>query len=362
MFLVTLTPLAEDGSSTSHPELPIIQVHSHPMTYQKQLPNITNAVRLGRNARTKISDISLSRNIASLWLTETGEMKLLMHKLPEEHTVSLDGSKINVRKNEFLMLKNGCEIALLDGKYRYRISLENLGSDNNRARSTSTSLPAAATTRSAITPSPTQLAGATSSTCTTATSSSACVLDEKAVVKERTLKQMREELMCPVCMDILVNTVALNPCGHLFCSTCVQVAWPCPTCRTVASGTVAVKQVDGVTLQMVKGGYFPTDDARYFLGRTGHTVSNAELACIANSDAASTDVGADAPAVIAAADMYKQVVDRPEVEICDIRQSPKRRRRNHQQMQSSTVNFVYAPFCPHPIAKHSDNVDVVDLT
>jgi len=48
--------------------------------------------------------------------------------------------------------------------------------------------------------------------------------------------KLREELTCPVCMDLLQNAVSLVPCQHIFCEACIlpvlrQQKTQCPVCR-----------------------------------------------------------------------------------------------------------------------------------
>ena len=50
------------------------------------------------------------------------------------------------------------------------------------------------------------------------------------------MDKLREELTCPVCMDLLQNAVSLVPCQHIFCEACIlpvlrQQQSKCPVCR-----------------------------------------------------------------------------------------------------------------------------------
>lgn len=77
---------------------------------------------------------------------------------------------------------------------------------------------------------------------------------ERLVLPDRA-KEMVETcepgIMCPICRNMLSNSVAVVPCGHTFCEECVT-AWLdmhecCPTCRTHASKktpTIRVRIVD----------------------------------------------------------------------------------------------------------------------
>jgi hypothetical protein len=162
-------------------------------------------------------------------------MTLSLLKRPEEHIVHLNGERISSLS---VPLLNGSILALLDGnKCQYRISIvEDNGIQPASQMGSSTLL----------------VSSSTPSVHSSAPVSTNPEIDD---IRHRRLHQVCEELLCPVCMDILVQTVALNPCGHLFCSSCRQgpVSF-CPTCRTPAFGAMPLKSIDSVILHMVKGG------------------------------------------------------------------------------------------------------------
>lgn len=241
MFLVTLSPLKNgEPPADDDQELPAIQLHSHPLSYQASSLTATNEVRLGRNGLTKLVDTRLPRSLASVRVTEGGEMTLSLLKRPEEHSVHLNGERITSLS---VPLLNGSILALLDGnKCQYRISIvEDNGTQPTSKMGSSTLLVSSST--------PSIRSSAPASAITTTTN------QESDGIRHRRIHQVCEELLCPVCMDILVQTVALNPCGHLFCSSCRQgpVSF-CPTCRTPAFGAMPLKSIDSIILHMVKGG------------------------------------------------------------------------------------------------------------
>jgi hypothetical protein len=250
MFLVTLTPLKDGESLEDNEEFPLIQLHSHPPSYQSVSPNITDEVRLGRNGQTKLVDADLPRRLASVRITEGGELQLSMYKGANEHTVHLNGVKIT---SQFVSLHDGEILALLEGnRCQYRVSIikdmrigGTVDATSDSAVS-STTLSAAATICS--------LAKAVEPASSVAAAAAAAI-NKTEDTRQRAMQHVCEELLCPVCMDILVHTVALNPCGHLFCSSCRQPPRSlCPTCRTPAFGAMPLKSIDGVILHMVKGG------------------------------------------------------------------------------------------------------------
>lgn len=95
-------------------------------------------------------------------------------------------------------------------------------------------------------------------------------------------------------------------------------------------------------------GFFPTDDAKYYLTRTGHQITEAEKACI-NSVGLRTNFPSAAAAATAAGLVST-------AEICGtspLRNGKRRRRQKH-------INLCYAPF--HPITNAPNDVEVIDLT
>ena len=202
--------------------LPVIQLHSHPSSRNY---NISNEVRLGRKGWTTITDADLPRKLMTVKIDVEGSISLILHKDSKEHSASLNGVKIETC--EPLSLKDGAILSLLgSNRYQYRLSIK-----EDTIVETSTL--------------PVQVE-ATTTTTTTHT------VAERRLMPG--LQQACEELMCPVCMDILNATVALNPCGHLFCSSCRQTSAFCPTCRTPSLGSLRLKAVDSLILQMVKTG------------------------------------------------------------------------------------------------------------
>lgn len=62
------------------------------------------------------------------------------------------------------------------------------------------------------------------------------ILDDTEIKVQR--KSLNALLMCPICLDVLRNTMTTKECLHRFCSECITTALrsgnkECPTCRKV---------------------------------------------------------------------------------------------------------------------------------
>jgi hypothetical protein len=219
MFFLTLTPL-KDGGEEVNPELPVIKLHSHPSSKNY---SISNEVKLGRKGCTKITNRSLPRKLLTLKINKEGRITLTVHKDFKRHTASMNGAKIGGPDEKPLSLTNGAILSLLEGnRYQYRISLK----EDTATKTKTLSIP---------------------NKRTAATSTD-------ATYDQQTRLQACEELMCSICMDILCHTVAMNPCGHLFCGGCIRTTEKCYTCRTETWSTTRIFTLDSHILNMVKTG------------------------------------------------------------------------------------------------------------
>lgn len=219
MFLLTLTPL-EDGGNKVNPALPVIELHSHPSSKNN---TFTNEVKLGRKGCTKITDRSLPRKLLTLKINKAGEITLTLHKDFKKHSASIDGAKIGAPDQKPLSLTNGAILSLLQGnRYQYRISL----TEDSITKIKTLSIPEKRT----------------AATLT------------NTIDDHQARRQACEELMCPICMEILCHTVAMNPCGHLFCAGCLKTTEKCYTCRTETWTTTRIFTMDSHILKMVKTG------------------------------------------------------------------------------------------------------------
>lgn len=64
-----------------------------------------------------------------------------------------------------------------------------------------------------------------------------------------------EEVMCSVCMEILVDSTAIVPCGHVFCKGCISSMSICPNCRLAFRQTIAIKAMDSLIAKLVSSSY-----------------------------------------------------------------------------------------------------------
>lgn len=58
---------------------------------------------------------------------------------------------------------------------------------------------------------------------------------------EEDSKDMKEQMQCKICCEMMVSIVFL-PCGHLTsCSQCAPALKNCPVCRTDIKGSVKIQ-------------------------------------------------------------------------------------------------------------------------
>lgn len=79
-----------------------------------------------------------------------------------------------------------------------------------------------------------------------------------------------DEFSCAYCLEILVRTTTLVPCGHSFCRGCVENQKECPTCRGAVQTTVHCRSLDNVIATMVahpQVSVFSADDMEKYTER-----------------------------------------------------------------------------------------------
>eukprot|EP00587_Corethron_hystrix_P009200 CAMPEP_0113316036 /NCGR_PEP_ID=MMETSP0010_2-20120614/11458_1 /TAXON_ID=216773 ORGANISM="Corethron hystrix, Strain 308" /NCGR_SAMPLE_ID=MMETSP0010_2 /ASSEMBLY_ACC=CAM_ASM_000155 /LENGTH=365 /DNA_ID=CAMNT_0000172643 /DNA_START=24 /DNA_END=1122 /DNA_ORIENTATION=+ /assembly_acc=CAM_ASM_000155 len=107
-------------------------------------------------------------------------------------------------------------------------------------------------------------------------------------------QNMAQEMICSICMEIIVDATSTAPCGHMYCEKCIGSVVqkstmsankynrrnlphiPCPMCRVNVNSLVRHQTTDNVILSMVKLGFFPSGEATHFLQRRGITLTDQE--------------------------------------------------------------------------------------
>lgn len=94
-------------------------------------------------------------------------------------------------------------------------------------------------------------------------------------------KAMTDEASCSICMDVIVKATVTNPCGHIFCASCLYDVLKknreCPVCRSKVMSTTRCAPMDNMIFGMAMRGDFRLDDCTYYLKRCGAKISNKEL-------------------------------------------------------------------------------------
>ena len=56
----------------------------------------------------------------------------------------------------------------------------------------------------------------------------------KNINKEVSKSNLKDNVTCPVCLDVLNKDLSSNTCGHCFHTECVKNMDKCPVCRSSA--------------------------------------------------------------------------------------------------------------------------------
>jgi hypothetical protein len=118
-------------------------------------------------------------------------------------------------------------------------------------------------------------------------------------VQETSRKHIIDELTCTICMEIIVHCHVANPCGHVFCKSCIDRipsvqkkryrSKSCPSCRKEITSLSWMRCLDNIIWNMVLSGEIfgeglhGEEDLNQFLRRCGrnlHDLTEAERACI----------------------------------------------------------------------------------
>jgi hypothetical protein len=183
---------------------------------QENLPLV-----LGRNQTTGIALTSISRKAATItysdgnvWITQQRPENLL-----HENTIR------RLAKGDVVCLQKEPDA------YAYRVHLHE--TPNSTTTTTTTPCPTTPTTSSLST----------------------CALQEAS-----------EEVMCAVCMEIIVEATAVVPCGHTYCGACLHSLSECPNCRLAVTQTIPLKGMDNLIHKLVlsQNVFCPHDMQQYW--------------------------------------------------------------------------------------------------
>lgn len=142
-----------------------------------------------------------------------------------------------------IYLSHGDVISLNGLRYEYKIHIEATGSTRKKRKSRSEDAISVSSTSSS--PKPEEIEPLASlSNAETLSSPAVVVLEESA-------SRISEEIQCSVCLDIQVHPRTLNPCGHSFCSHCLEQLDHCPQCRKQIVSHVPALQLDGLIAALV---------------------------------------------------------------------------------------------------------------
>jgi hypothetical protein len=216
-------------------------------------------VTLGRNKTTMIGLDILSRQLCRV-RASSNNRKLLLKLMKPVHSLHVNQSKVQTR--DPVVLKDGDIISLVGEDYAYRVHYPVQEE------------PALVTDEEA----PSQQSAAATA----------------APQQPQQESEVAEEITCPICLDILVQSTALA-CGHVFCRVCLDgggnaihsapnalhhsgVVRDCPVCRQRGRGAIALKQMDNLVWKLIKqGGYFDREDVETYLERDGRQLTDEEV-------------------------------------------------------------------------------------
>ena len=115
-------------------------------------------------------------------------------------------------------------------------------------------------------------------------------------VEQYAHKLIRMESECPLCLEILVKTVSLHPCGHSFCGDCAEKHLKatsstattiaealskkaeCPTCTSEICGFSRNRALDAMIWAAALTGTFERGDAMHYLNRRDQAEAEAGVA------------------------------------------------------------------------------------
>ncbi len=172
-------------------------------------------IALGRNGITKIDDPHMNRREGTLTVLENGKMAVTDAK-----RILINGTALTAGSTT--TLRDGDKISIMDDRYSFlvRYKSERKAADVPQAN---------------ISPRRRSRQQATDVT-EEEPAALAAPASEAFPASFSLPKALVEELYCPLCLELQVEPVAIDPCGHSFCKVCSTKVTQCPNCRVDIKG------------------------------------------------------------------------------------------------------------------------------
>ena len=220
---------------------------------------------------TSGDDGNSTNNDVTVWIK--------MRKSERQHLVHLDGNMIDLPINRQFRVQDGSILSLYGATgFAYRISIESNGAVINRAVSSVASKKRGADELTAA-------ATVSESSSSSSSRESDAKRHKHSGVLQEAHSLIENSTECPLCLGILVKTVAVHPCGHNFCEECAKthlasincpdcadggssgLPTQCPSCRGGIEGFTRNRSVDTMIWAVALNGCFDRDDAISYLKR-----------------------------------------------------------------------------------------------
>lgn len=280
---------------------------------------------LGRNIWTRIFDTKLSRKLATLefrdptptrpFINTKPRLIMKMNQSASTHRLCINGSRVLLQEVEIF---HNDEICLFADKYKYRVvTIESGDTELNRGEPSDTdehinipeTLEAHSSSESSCgrSPSPHNSSQDTQESCMKEELESVSLKrkhesnDSTATDKIQVTSRNHiiDELTCTICMEIIVQCHVANPCGHVFCKTCIDripsvqkkryKSKSCPSCRKEIASLSWMRCIDNIIWNMVLSGEIfgeglhGEEDLHQFMSRSGRNINDLtedQRACI----------------------------------------------------------------------------------
>lgn len=216
------------------------------------------SISIGRNAITGIADDSIRRReyaVEERPIGTSNQTVWVLHKIKRE--VWINNGEERLIAGEQRILHAGDTVAMTGNRYAYRVVPLQGGRSQEHLYTINQYLSTSRTTHQHVEDdfgpdSPTSASSPFGS-------SLASALPPNAL----------EELYCPVCLEIMAQSVTLIPCGHTFCNSCVRTE--CPTCRATCPNRVTCRSLNNLIATWVQLppdiSPFPPDDVAFYQQR-----------------------------------------------------------------------------------------------